>query len=254
MNQSKIALVTGGSRGLGKDMAINLAKKGLNIIITYHSNKSAAEEVISLITEIGQNAIAIQLDVSEYLEYEPFFSNKLSPILKEKFSTSTFDYLINNAGRIAPAPYTSATIEEFKDMIHIHLMAPFFITQNALKIMNDGGGIVNISTGLTRFTTPGFAAYASMKGGVEILSKYQAQELGERKIRVNVVAPGAIETDIMGGAVRDNAKLNKALAAETALGRVGLPTDVGSVVAFLCTDDANWINGQRIEVSGGANL
>lgn len=254
MNHSKIALVTGGSRGLGKDMAINLARKGLDIIITYHSNKSAAEDVISLITEIGQNAVALQLDVSKYPEYEPFFIDKLSPVLKEKFGTTTFDYLVNNAGRIAPAPYISATIEEFKDMIHIHLMAPFFIAQNALKIMNDGGGIVNISTGLTRFTTPGFAAYASMKGGVEILSKYQAKELGERKIRVNIVAPGAIETDILRGAVRDNAELNKSIAEETALGRVGLPGDVGSVVAFLCTDDAKWINGQRIEVSGGANL
>lgn len=254
MNQSKIVIVTGGSRGLGRDMAINLAKKGLDVIITYHSNKTAAEEVISLIADIGQNAVALQLDVSEYSEYEPFFKEKLSPTLQEKFNTSTIDYLVNNAGSIAPAPYTSATIAEFKDMIHIHLMAPFFISQNALKIMNDGGGIVNISTGLTRFTTPGFAAYAAMKGGVEILSKYQAQELGERKIRVNIVAPGAIETDIMGGAVRDNTELNKELAAETALGRVGLPTDVGPVVAFLCTDDANWINGQRIEVSGGANL
>ena len=253
MNQSKIALITGGSRGLGRDMAINLAKKGLGVIITYHSNKSAAEEVVSLISDMGQKAIALQLDVSEYTQYEPFFKS-LSESLEEKFNTSTIDYLINNAGTISPAPFTSATIDEFKDMIHIHLMAPFFITQNAIKVMNNGGGIVNISTGLTRFTTPGFASYASMKGGLEVLSKYQAKELGERKIRVNVVAPGAIETDIMGGAVRDNAELNKALAAETTLGRVGLPTDVGSVVAFLCTDDASWINGQRIEVSGGANL
>lgn len=254
MNPNKIALITGGSRGLGRDISINLAKKGLDIILTYHTNKSAAEEVVSLITQMGQKAVALQLDVSEYLEYTPFFEDKLAPILKTKFSTSTFDYLINNAGSIAPAPFLAATIKEFKDMIHIHLMAPFFITQNALKIMNNGGGVVNISTGLTRFTTPGFAAYASMKGGLEVLSKYQAKELGERNIRVNIIAPGAIETDIMGGVVRDNAQLNKGLAAETALGRVGLPTDVGSVVAFLCTDDSYWINGQRIEVSGGANL
>lgn len=253
MNQSKIALVTGGSRGLGRDMALSLAKKGLDIILTYQTNKSAAEEVVSQIAGMGQKAISLQLDVSEYTQYEPFFK-LLTNALKEAFNTSAIDYLINNAGTIRPAPFTSATIEEFKDMIHIHLMAPFFITQNALKVMNDGGGIVNISTGLTRFTTPGFASYASMKGGLEILSKYQAKELGERKIRANVVAPGAIETDIMGGAVRDNIELNKALAAEAALGRVGLPTDVGAVVAFLCTNDANWINGQRIEVSGGANL
>ncbi|MDD7886015.1 SDR family NAD(P)-dependent oxidoreductase [Flavivirga sp. 57AJ16] len=253
MNQSKIALVTGGSRGLGKDMALNLAKKGLDLIITYHSNEAAAKEVVSEVAEIGQKAMALQLDVAEYSEYEPFFK-KLSDVLQESYNTSTIDYLINNAGSIAPAPYISATIDEFKDMIHIHLMGPFFIAQNALQIMNDGGGIVNISTGLTRFTTPGFATYASMKGGLEILTKYQAKELGERKIRVNSVAPGAIETDIMGGAVRDNAELNKALAEDTALGRVGVPSDVGSVVAFLCTEDAKWINGQRIEVSGGANL
>ncbi|MHA7058829.1 SDR family NAD(P)-dependent oxidoreductase [Aquimarina sp. M1] len=253
MNQSKIALVTGGSRGLGKDMALNLAKKGLDLIITYHSNEAAAKEVVSVVAEIGQKAVALQLDVAEYGEYVPFFK-KLSNVLQENYNTSTIDYLINNAGSIAPAPYMSATIDEFKDMIHIHLMGPFFITQNALQIMNDGGGIVNISTGLTRFTTPGFATYASMKGGLEILTKYQAKELGERKIRVNAVAPGAIETDIMGGTVRDNAELNKSIAADTALGRVGLPDDVGGVVAFLCTDDAKWVNAQRIEVSGGSNL
>lgn len=139
-------------------------------------------------------------------------------------------------------------------MIHIHLMAPFFITQHALRMMNDGGGIVNISTGLTRFSTPGFAAYASMKGGLEVLTRYQAKELGTRKIRANSVAPGAIETDILGGAVRDNKDMNAALAAETTLGRVGLPKDIGAVVAFLCTEEAYWINAQRIEVSGGSNL
>ena len=253
MNSSKIALITGGSRGLGRDMALNLAKKGLDVIITYQSNKSAAEEVVSQVSQMGQRALALKLDVSEYLQYEPFYELLLTS-LQHEFDKSKIDYLINNAGTLIPAPFTAATIDEFKDMIHLHLMAPFFITQQAVKIMNDGGGIVNISTGLTRFTTPGFAAYASMKGGLEVLSKYQAKELGERKIRVNVVAPGPIETDIMGGAVRDNVELNSALAKETALGRVGLPADVGPVVAFLCTEDANWINGQRIEVSGGANL
>lgn len=254
MTQNKIALVTGGSRGLGKDMALSLAKKGLNVVLTYHSNESAAKAVVSEIEKIGQKAVALQLDVSKYENYEPFFTNKLKPALKTRFEASTFDFLINNAGQIKPAPFASSTIDDFKDMIHLHLMGPFFMAQNALPILNNGGGIVNISSGVTRFYTPGFASYASMKGGLEVLTKYQAKELGERRIRVNSVAPGAIETDIMGGAVRDNPELNKSLAADTALGRVGLPTDIGGVVAFLCTKDAYWINAQRIEVSGGMNL
>ena len=253
MNSNKIALITGGSRGLGKEMALQLAKKGRDIVLTYHNNKSAAEEVVFTISKMGQKALALQLDASDYTQYEPFFK-LLTSSLPDEFGTSKIDYLINNAGAISPSPFISATIDDFKDMIHLHLMAPFFLSQHVAKIMNDGGGIVNISTGLTRFTTPGFAAYASMKGGLEVLSKYQAKELGERKIRVNVVAPGAIETDIMGGAVRDNPELNRELAKQTALGRVGLPEDVGPVVAFLCTEEADWINGQRIEVSGGANL
>jgi len=254
MSTNKIALVTGGSRGLGRDMAINIAKKGLDVVITYQSNQTAADSVVSEIEKIGQKALAIPLDVSIYENYEPFFSHKLLPALNNHFQASTIDYLVHNAGQIAPAPFETASISEFKDMIHIHLMAPFFLTQHALKIMNNGGGIINISSGLTRFTTPGFATYAAMKGGLEVLTKYQAKELGARKIRANVVAPGAIETDIMGGAVRDNSTLNKALAADTALGRVGLPTDIGAVVAFLCTDEAYWINAQRIEISGGMNL
>ena len=253
MSKSKIALVTGGSRGLGRDMSINLAKKGLNVIITYHSNEKAAQEVVKEINNIGRDAFAMQLDVADFDQYDEFIK-QLEQILNSKFNTSRFDYLVNNAGSISPAPFESANLNDFKDMLQIHLMAPFFITQKALQIMNDGGGIVNISTGLTRFANPGFAAYASMKGGVEVLTRYMAQELGSRKIRANIVAPGAIETDIMGGTVRDNKEMNKAIASHTALGRVGLPTDIGSVVAFLCTDEAYWINAQRIEVSGGMNL
>lgn len=254
MTQNKIALVTGGSRGLGKDMALNLAKKGLDVILTYHTDQTAASAVVTEIEEMGQKAAALQLDVSVYENYKPFFTETLAPVLKTTFNSSTIDFLINNAGQIAPAAFESSSIEDFKDMIHMHLMAPFFMSQNALSILNDGGGIVNISSGLTRFAMPGFATYASMKGGLEVLTKYQAKELGHRRIRVNVVAPGAIETDIMGGAVRDNAELNKSLASSTALQRVGLPTDIGAVVAFLCTEEAYWVNAQRIEVSGGMNL
>ena len=252
--KSKIALVTGGSRGLGKNMALQLAKKGLDVIITYNSNKTEANKVVAEIEEFGGKAHALQLDASQYNKYEPFFKEHLEQALQSKFETTKFDYLINNAGFGIYKPFAETTIDDFKDMVHIHLMAPFFITQNALNYMNDGGGIVNISSGLARFSNPGYAAYATMKGAVETLSKYQALELGARKIRVNVVAPGAIETDFGGGVVRDNKDLNTMLANQTALGRVGLPDDIGSVVAFLCTDDAKWVNAQRIEVSGGIHI
>ncbi|WP_271768134.1 SDR family oxidoreductase [Aquimarina algiphila] len=254
MNQSKIALVTGGSRGLGKDMAINLAKKGLNVILTFHSNKTEAEKVVAEIQKIGQKAFSIQLDVSDHSQYKAFFNEKLTSVLHKQFNTTKFDFLINNSGTGVYEPFQTTTLENFKDMVHIHLMAPYFVTQSALTYLNDGGGIINISSGLTRFTQNGFSAYASMKGAVEVLSKYQAKELGSRKIRVNIVAPGAIETDFGGGIVRDNKELKSYISSTTALGRVGLPTDIGPVVAFLCTDDSNWINGQRIEVSGGVNL
>jgi NAD(P)-dependent dehydrogenase (short-subunit alcohol dehydrogenase family) len=249
--QNKIALVTGGSRGLGRDMAINLAKKGIDVVITYKSNQQAAESVVAEIENSGHKALSLQLDVADHLSYDDFFNNKLQPQLQEKFNTNKFDFLVNNAGTIIFTSYDTATPEQFKDMVHIHLMAAFFVSQKALKMMNDGGGIINISTGLTRIINPGFVTYAIMKGAIETLTRYQAKELGERKIRVNTVAPGAIETDIMGGVVRDNPEMNAHIASNTALGRVGLPTDIGPVVAFLCSDDANWINAQRIEVSGG---
>ncbi len=252
--KSKIALVTGGSRGLGKDMALQLAKKGLDVIITYNSNKTEAEKVVSEIKSFGRKAIALQLDAAEYKEYEPFFKEKLKEALHSTFEATKLDFLINNAGFGVYKSFQDTTIDDFKDMVHVHLMAAFFITQNALNYMNDGGGVVNISSGLARFSTPGYAVYATMKGAIETLSKYQAAELGNRKIRVNIVAPGAIETDFGGGLVRDNQGLNTMLANQTALGRVGLPDDIGSVVAFLCSDDAKWINAQRIEVSGGIHI
>ena len=253
-NNSKIALVTGGSRGLGKDMAMQLATKGLDVIITYNSKKDEANEVVATIEAMGRKSVALQLDVSDYAQYEPFFTEKLTSALQSTFGTDKIDYLVNNAGYGIYKTFQETTINDFKDMVNVHLMAAFFITQNAVKYMNDGGGVVNISTGLARFSMPGYAAYAAMKGATETLSKYQALELGSRKIRVNIVAPGAIETDFGGGAVRDNEGLNKMLANQTALGRVGLPDDIGSVVAFLCTDDAKWVNAQRIEVSGGIHL
>ena len=253
MTKTKIALVTGGSRGLGKDMALQIANKGLDVIITYNNNKAEAEKVVAEIEAKGKKAVALQLNVEHSNGFEAFKAD-LSAVLKSKFDTPQFDFLVNNAGVGAYATFADTTEAQFDSMMNIHLKAPFFLTQQMMSLMNDGGGIVNISSGLARFTTPGYDAYATMKGGVETLTKYQAKFFGQRKIRVNVVAPGAIETDFGGGAVRDNKDMNSYIASTTALGRVGLPDDIGSVVAFLCSDDSKWINAQRIEVSGGYNF
>jgi NAD(P)-dependent dehydrogenase (short-subunit alcohol dehydrogenase family) len=253
IKKNRIALVTGGSRGLGKDMALNLAKKGLDVILTYNSKKEEAEEVVTEIEKLGQKAVTIQLNVAEVSSFDLFF-HKITATLKNTFDTDKIDFLINNAGVGIYESLLTTTTTQFDDLVNIQFKGPFFLSQKALEVMNDGGGIVNISSGLTRFSFPGYGAYASMKGAMETLTKYQAKELGARKIRVNIVAPGAIETDFGGGVVRDNEQLNQQIASVTALGRVGLPDDIGSVVAFLCTDDAKWVNGQRIEVSGGMNL
>lgn len=250
---SKIALVTGGSRGLGKDMAIQLAKKGNNVIITYHSKKDEAQNVIAEIEKLGQKAAALQLDVANSKSFDAFVG-EVKSALSTTFKADKIDYLVNNAGVGLHANFGETTEDGFDNMVNVHLKAPFFLTQKLLPIFNNGGGIVNIASGLTRFSFTGYDAYATMKGGVETLSMYQAKFLGDRKIRVNIVAPGAIETDFGGGAVRDNKDLNDMISSLTALGRVGLPDDIGSVVAFLCSDDAKWVNGQRIEVSGGIFL
>jgi NAD(P)-dependent dehydrogenase (short-subunit alcohol dehydrogenase family) len=253
MMGNKIALVTGGSRGLGKNMALSLAQKGLDVVITYHSKKAEAEEVVNEIVKLGQKAVAIQLNVADVSGFDSFFQNTKTA-LQNTFGTDKIDFLINNAGVGVYESFAKTTEAQFDDMVNIHFKGAFFLTQKALDILNDGGGIVNISSGLARFSYAGYAAYASMKGAIETLTKYQAQELGARKIRVNIVAPGAIETDFGGGAVRDNEQLNQQIASLTALGRVGLPDDIGSVVAFLCTEDSKWVNGQRIEVAGGIHL
>ncbi|WP_338792788.1 SDR family oxidoreductase [Bernardetia sp. MNP-M8] len=249
-NQTKIAVVTGGSRGLGKDMAINIAKKGIDVILTYNNNKEEAQKVVKQIEEIGQKAVALQLNVAEIKSFDSFTEN-VKTALKNHFNSSKIDFLINNAGIGIHTAFTQTTEEQFDILSTIHLKGVVFLTQKMLLIMNDGGGVVNISSGLTRIALAGYSIYATMKGAIETLTKYQAKELGERKIRVNVVAPGAIETDFGNGTVRDNADVNAFIAANTALGRVGLPDDIGSVVAFLCTQDAKWVNAQRIEVSGG---
>jgi NAD(P)-dependent dehydrogenase (short-subunit alcohol dehydrogenase family) len=251
--QNKIVLVTGGSRGLGKNAALHLAKKGLDVILTYQSKKQDADETVEELKAIGVNAAALQLDVANSKTFDAFFS-EVKSTLKSVFNAEKIDYLVNNAGIGIHASFAETTEEQFDTLVNIQFKGAFFLTQKALAVLNDGGGIVNVSTGLARFALPGFAAYASMKGAMETLTKYQAKELGARGINVNIVAPGAIETDFGGGAVRDNEQMNKGIASQTALGRVGLPDDIGPVVAFLCTEEAKWINAQRIEASGGMFL
>ena len=247
---TKIAIVTGGSRGLGKNTALSLAKKGNDIIITYHSKQAEANEVVKEIEQLGQKAVALQLNVADSKSFTGF-ADQIKSVLKEKWNSDHFDFLVNNAGIGVHASITETTEEQFDQMVNIHLKGVFFLTQKLLPLIADGGRIASVSSGLTRFALPGYAAYATMKGAVETLTKYLAKELGARRVAVNVVAPGAIETDFGGGAVRDNEQLNNFVASQTALGRVGLPNDIGGVVALLLSEDNRWVNAQRIEASGG---
>ncbi|MGN6264200.1 MAG: SDR family NAD(P)-dependent oxidoreductase [Ginsengibacter sp.] len=251
--KNKIALVTGGSRGLGKNMAVAIAKKGIDVVLTYHTNKEAADDVVAEIESLGQKAVAFQLDTSDTKSFDNFIK-QATAYLQEQTGSSNFDFLINNAGTALYALASETTEEQLDAIFNIHYKGVFFLTQKALPFINYGGSIINISSGLSRLSFPGSSVYASMKGAVEVLTRYLANELGPRKIRVNVVAPGAIETDFGGGRTRDNKEINDRIASVTALGRVGLPDDIGGVVAFLCTKDAGWINAQRIEVSGGQAL
>ncbi|MEO5889153.1 MAG: SDR family oxidoreductase [Ferruginibacter sp.] len=253
MATKKIALITGGSRGLGKNMALSIAAKGIDVILTYNSKKEEALAVVAAIEQSGQKAAALQLNAGDIKSFDDFYS-QVKAVLSNTFNTERFDFLINNAGTALYAAFAETTEEQFDHASNIHYKGVFFLTQKALPLMNDGGRIINISSGLARFSFPGSSAYGSMKGAVEVLTRYLAKELGSRGIAANVVAPGAIETDFGGGQIRDNKDLNAQVAGLTALGRVGLPDDIGGVVAFLCTEEAKWINGQRIEVSGGINL
>ncbi|MDQ4140265.1 MAG: SDR family oxidoreductase [Bacteroidota bacterium] len=250
---NKIALVTGGSRGLGKNMAISLAKRNIDVVLTYNSNQQEAEKVVSEIQALGQKAHSFQLDAGNIKSFDNFLE-QVTGHLQEQTGSPNFDFLINNAGTALYAPFAETTEDQFDTALNIHYKGVFFLTQKALPYLNNGGRIINISSGLARFSFPGSSAYGSMKGAVEVLTRYLARELGSRGIAANVVAPGPIETDFGGGRVRDNQDLNAQLSSLTALGRVGLPDDIGGVVAFLCTEEARWINGQRIEVSGGVNL
>ncbi len=252
-SKTKIALITGGSRGLGRNAAISLAKKGVDIVLTYHSNKAEADATVAAIKALGRNAVALQLDTGATKTFDAFAAN-LKTTLKDNWGSPTFDYLVNNAGIGIHKPFAETTEAEFDTLMNIHFKGVYFLTQKLLPLIADGGRIINLSSGLARFTLPGFSAYASMKGAIEVLTHYLAKELGPRGITVNTVAPGAIETDFGGGVVRDNADMNRMVASSTALGRAGVPDDIGPMIASLLSDDNRWVNGQRIEASGGAQL
>lgn len=249
----KIALLTGGSRGLGKDMAFSIARKGFDVILTYRNNEAQANEVVTQIEALGQNAAALQLDMGDIASLDNFMQGVTS-LLQTKWNRERFDFLVNNAGMGGTVPFKDVTEQFFDDFLNVHFKGVYFITQKSLPLLNDGGRIINISTGTTRFANPGYSVYASMKGAVEVLTKYLAKELGVRGITANVLAPGPVETDFNNAAIRSNPQLKSMLGSLSPLGRVGSADDIGSVVAFLCSEDAKWINGQRIEVSGGINV
>lgn len=247
---SKIAIITGGSRGLGKSTALKLAEQGVAVILTYHSQAAEADAVVTTIEAQGGQAAALQLDVGNSASFAGF-AERVTQLLQTRWQRRDFDFLVNNAGIGIHAAFAETTEAQFDQLMNIHLKGVFFLTQQLAPLIADQGRIINVSTGLTRFALPGYGAYAAMKGAVEVLTKYLAKELGARGIRVNVVAPGAIETDFGGGVVRDNAAVNGFVASQTALGRVGLPDDIGGVIASLLSDNSGWINAQRIEASGG---
>jgi NAD(P)-dependent dehydrogenase (short-subunit alcohol dehydrogenase family) len=246
----KIGLITGGSRGLGKNTALAMAARGIDVILTYQSRQASAEAVAAEIVAMGRKAVALQLDVADASRFKAF-ADEVKSALKATWNTEGFDYLINNAGTGIHAPFAETTEQQFDDMVNIHLKSVFFLTQSLLPLLNDGARIVNISSGLARFALPGYSAYAAMKGGIEVLTRFMAKELGARNIAVNTVAPGAIETDFGNGLVRDNHDVNAYISAQTALGRVGVPDDIGPMIASLLSEDNRWVNAQRIEVSGG---
>ncbi|MEN0613669.1 SDR family oxidoreductase [Klebsiella indica] len=249
----RIALVTGGSRGLGKNAALKLAERGTDIILTWHSNQQAALDVVAEIERKGVKAAALPLNVGDSHHFDSF-AHKMTELLQQHWQRDSFDYLLNNAGIGLNVPFAETSEAQFDELMNIQFKGPFFLTQRLLPLLADGGRILNVSSGLARFALPGYAAYAAMKGAMEVLTRYQAKELGARGISVNIIAPGAIETDFGGGVVRDNAQVNQYIAAQTALGRVGLPDDIGDAIAALLSDDLRWMNAQRVEVSGGMFL
>lgn len=253
METPKIGLITGGSRGLGKDMALSLARRGVDVIITYFSQAEEADAVVGEIQRLGRKARALRLDVGDIPALDAFVTD-LQAALKATWGTDRFDYLVHNAGMGATVPIAQVTEDHFDRFMDVHFKGVYFLTQKTLDIIHDGGRIITISSGTTRFSVPGYSVYASMKSAIETFTRYLAKEIGARGITANIVAPGPVETDFNNAAIRNNPQMKGFLAGNTALGRVGTPEDIGGVVAFLCSDDARWVNGQRIEVSGGINL
>lgn len=252
MSDGKTAIITGASRGLGRNTAVHLAQRGVDILFTYHSNRAEADSLIGELEALGRKAAALPLDAGNVGSFDGFVTG-VRDVLRT-FGRDRFDYLVNNAGTSLHKPFDQTTEAEFDQIVNVHFKGVYFLTQKLLPLINDGGRIVNISSGLARVCIPGTSAYGAAKGAVEVLTRYMAKELGPRRITVNTVAPGAIETDFSGGMVRDNPEVNKQVASMTALGRAGLPDDIGPMIAALLADDNRWVNGQRIEVSGGMLL
>lgn len=250
---TQIALITGGSRGLGRSMAQHLAARGVDILFTYHSRKDEADALVAELEAQGRKAVALQLDAGNAAGFDAFAA-EVREMLQATWSRGDFDFLVNNAGTALYSAFTETTEAQLDAVFNIHFKGVYLLTQTLLPLMRDGGAIINVSSGLARFSYPGSSAYGAMKGAIEVLTRYLAVELGPRRIRVNTLAPGAIATDFGGGRVRDNAELNATIADRTPLGRVGLPDDVGGAVSLLLSDEAGWINGQRIEASGGIHL
>lgn len=250
--KNKIAIITGGSRGLGRNTAINLARRGVDIIFTYRVKQDEANSLIREIEAVGRKTVALRLDTGDTRAFDGFVLEVRKTL--EGWGRNRFDYLVNNAGNSLHANFTDTTEAQFDGIVNVHFKGVFFLTQKLLPLIKDGGRIVNISSGLARFTIPGISAYAAAKGAIEVLTRYLAKELGSRQITVNTIAPGAIATDFSGGMVRDNPEVNKMVAGMTALGRVGVPDDIGPAIAAFLSDENRWVNGQRIEVSGGMAL
>jgi len=248
-----ISIVTGGNRGLGRNTAISIARHGGDVILTYRNGADGAKAVVAEIEAMGRRAVALQLDVGD-ISQVPGFVERVRSALSATWNRDTFDHLVNNAGHGEMAAFGETTEAQFDQLFNVHVKGVFFLTQALLPLMADGGRIVNFSSGLTRISYPGFSAYSAAKGAIEILTLYMAKELGSRGITANAIAPGAIETDFLGGAVRDTPEYNEAFANMIALGRVGLPDDIGPAVASLLRPDNRWVTAQRIEVSGGQNI
>ena len=253
LHQRKVALVTGGSRGIGKDIAISLARMGIGVVLTYHSNKIEGERVVDEIEASGGAAMALQLDVAMTASFDPFL-DQLRLVLPEKFGARSIDFLINNAGFGKAIPIDSLTESDFDSFVDVHFKGVVFLTQKALRMMNDSGGVVFITAAADRYSVPNYSAYGACKGAIEVFSRYVAKEYGPRGIRSNTVAPGGIVTDFNNAAIRSNPQVQQWIITQTPMGRLGEAHDIGGLVALLCSDDARWLTGQRLEATGGFNL